>query len=270
MSGELRSDDAGVPQVNLPPVSPTGHETELGETNPWEDSGAQGEFPNDYIKDRFDGWLNPTLSGSGSKLDSTLLTPRNPSSQLSPTSSAASPLARVDASILAEFDPFSSHESGSSTPRTTGSLTDPIDDSQGGHPPGLVLSGLFASGEGSEPTTVEEVVPQPPEKESIASRTIPSQNPSKDSLRKPTDAGPARNQAGPSSTPDSAPPTPSKREPREPSQPQRSRTPSRKEPSEERPAEPVFDFQGFLVQLRSRPAEPIQKFLKRYVWHASL
>jgi hypothetical protein len=34
---------------------------------------------------------------------------------------------------------------------------------------------------------------------------------------------------------------------------------------EDRPSEPVFDFQGFLVQLRSRSAEPIQKYLKRYV-----
>jgi len=37
MSTEFKAEGAEVPQVNLPAVSPTGHETELGETNPWED-----------------------------------------------------------------------------------------------------------------------------------------------------------------------------------------------------------------------------------------
>jgi hypothetical protein len=156
------------------------------------------------------------------------------------------------------------------------------EDTQKGNPPGLVLSGIFPSGQGDTGAVAEEVDTQANKSSSTSEPPVPKKNvpresgPDHGATSEPTaDLGSQR--ISPSSTPppsSSAPRTPSKAvQNTDSSRPSSIRqgkedSSSRQrqgDEEEDRPSEPAFDFQGFLVQLRSRQAEPIQKYLKRYV-----
>lgn len=170
------------------------------------------------------------------------LAPPTALANLSPTSSAASPLARVDSSILAEFDPYASEapvvaaaSRDSNVETRTSRSSDQLNLAE------LSLNEPFEekSGDGAsqpEPTEGKPLIP-----DLVHSSPPQSSQP----LRAESSASQAQAESTRNST-------------RLP--PQRKDTNA----SEDTQTAAIpFDFQGFLVQIRSKPAESIQKYLKR-------
>lgn len=178
----------------------------------------------------------------------------------------------MDASILAEFDPFAStsHDtpsSGSSSQSPGTPVKEDVEagDRQQGHPPGLILSGIYPSGQETTPAVAEEVDVQANKSSGDSRPSIPERSTSRNTEKEGEETSSLETPSRPSSS--SAPRTPSsskgKQEPQSSSNAKGKQTASSKRTTDEEDRGPVFDFQGFLVQLRSRSAEPIQKYLKR-------